>query len=270
MTCAEVSSLLPWLLNGTLSEDEAVRVREHLRECADCRRELVATRAGAELFGTHLPAADLVAHAFGRAPAGLSPAEVEAHLDLCPECRRELALVREDPSAAEHGSIGERQASDERSARAPLARRDVGKRHWWPAGPALAAGLAVAALGGYWWPHRVAPQPAADLVLLEFQPSGHVLRGGDAPASTVSSAKPVLLLLATDDVTPYAAYRLEVRGARGELVWHSDSVRRQEAGDFVLHLPAGLLPPGRAEVRLLARQEERWRPLESYTLRVVP
>jgi len=270
VTCAEISSLLPWLLNGTLSEDEAVRVRAHLRECADCRRELVATRAGAELFGTHLAAADLVAYGFGRPPAGLPRAEIETHLDLCADCRRELALVREDASGVEPEPAP--ASSPVEGARSPLpfAPRHAGQRQRWRAGFALAAGLAAAALAGYWWPHRVAPQPAADLALVELQPSGHVLRGGDEQASAVSSTKPLLLLLLTDDVTAYAAYRLEVRGARGELVWHSDTARRQEAGDFLLHLPAGALPPGRGEVRLLARHEGRWRPLETYALRIVP
>lgn len=41
----ELASLLPWFVNGTLVGTEAERVREHLRVCLECRRELAAQRS---------------------------------------------------------------------------------------------------------------------------------------------------------------------------------------------------------------------------------
>jgi hypothetical protein len=35
----EVQMQIPWYLNGTLSETEATRVREHLEQCPDCRAD---------------------------------------------------------------------------------------------------------------------------------------------------------------------------------------------------------------------------------------
>jgi hypothetical protein len=37
-------ALLPWFVNGTLSDDERASVDRHLRECARCRREVEALR----------------------------------------------------------------------------------------------------------------------------------------------------------------------------------------------------------------------------------
>jgi len=37
-------ALLPWFVNGTLSDDERTSVDRHLRECARCRREVEALR----------------------------------------------------------------------------------------------------------------------------------------------------------------------------------------------------------------------------------
>lgn len=270
MSCSEVTTLLPWLVNGTLPSAEAGPLREHLRRCAACRRELAATLGAWELFSTHLPAADLVAYAFGAeldAPAG---DEVEAHLEGCPQCRQELALIREDPSEAEPSAAPRRSDSARVVPLLPRVSPAAGKRGRALAGAALAAGLAAAAMGGYWWRDRSTAAPAADLVLVELQPSGHALRGGAAPPTPPKAGRAALLALATDDVTPYAAYRIELRDAGGEVLWHSDHVRRQEAGDFLLHLPAGALPSGMVEVRLLARRDAGWRLLERYSVLAAP
>ncbi len=36
---AETAELLPWLVNGSLADDDLHRVEAHLERCADCRRE---------------------------------------------------------------------------------------------------------------------------------------------------------------------------------------------------------------------------------------
>ncbi|HEV7613841.1 MAG TPA: zf-HC2 domain-containing protein [Steroidobacteraceae bacterium] len=42
--CREVSELLPWYVNGTISEDERQRVDAHLIHCANCRHDLAQDR----------------------------------------------------------------------------------------------------------------------------------------------------------------------------------------------------------------------------------
>lgn len=39
-----VQKLLPWFVNGTLSEHESARVENHLAECAECREDLAFER----------------------------------------------------------------------------------------------------------------------------------------------------------------------------------------------------------------------------------
>ena len=41
MNHEEIDPLLPWYVNGTISEEDRHRVEEHLSECADCQREVL-------------------------------------------------------------------------------------------------------------------------------------------------------------------------------------------------------------------------------------
>ncbi|CAN7429638.1 zf-HC2 domain-containing protein [Massilia sp. LjRoot122] len=45
MPHAEAQLILPWLLNGTLAEQERVRAEAHLRVCSACRRDLASLEA---------------------------------------------------------------------------------------------------------------------------------------------------------------------------------------------------------------------------------
>lgn len=44
----DILELLPWFVNGTLSDTEAARVAAHVRDCADCAHELAQCRVMAE------------------------------------------------------------------------------------------------------------------------------------------------------------------------------------------------------------------------------
>jgi hypothetical protein len=60
----EISSLLPWYLNGTIGEHDRQRIDAHLRECATCREELrqesrVHQAMAAESGVEYMPAASL-------------------------------------------------------------------------------------------------------------------------------------------------------------------------------------------------------------------
>jgi anti-sigma factor RsiW len=158
MNCDQAIELLPWLLNGTLGEDERREVRGHLTTCASCRQALAGTRRAWEIFDQHIPAAALVAYAAGGAAGerteGVDPALLEEHLAACPECAAELELVRMSRGLAEDDAIAvltprtaapARQTERHRETAAPI--RPV--KRWRAA--ALAAGLAGAvALGGWY------------------------------------------------------------------------------------------------------------------------
>lgn len=73
----EASELLPWLVNGTLSGVERVRVERHLAECVACRNEVEHLRA-LQTFIAQDEADPLVTHAFERINARLQ--EVESGL----------------------------------------------------------------------------------------------------------------------------------------------------------------------------------------------
>lgn len=92
--CDDVRGVLPWLLNGTLTDDERQQVLRHLATCATCRRELADTRLTAEIFDQHPPAEAILALAWDEAPRGVDPAFLDEHLAGCPLCAAELELAR--------------------------------------------------------------------------------------------------------------------------------------------------------------------------------
>lgn len=48
--CAQTTLRLPWLLNGSLAQDERREVREHLIGCPACRAELAQARQALAIF----------------------------------------------------------------------------------------------------------------------------------------------------------------------------------------------------------------------------
>jgi anti-sigma factor RsiW len=62
--CREISELLPWYVNGTISEDERAQVDAHLIQCANCRHDLAQDRLvyrgmNADRAVEYMPAASL-------------------------------------------------------------------------------------------------------------------------------------------------------------------------------------------------------------------
>ena len=91
MTCDQAIELLPWLLNGTLEEQERAEVHRHLATCERCRQALAETWEAGHLFSQHLSPAVLIALAWGEEPPGET---AERHLASCPQCAAELELTR--------------------------------------------------------------------------------------------------------------------------------------------------------------------------------
>jgi hypothetical protein len=140
--CDDVTERLPWLLNGTLGDEESAAVREHLTRCASCRRALEDTRLAWEAFDQHLPTEEIVALAWGE-PS--NPA-LEEHLESCPRCTAELELARMSRRLEEDEKIVPMPARRTQTEIAPAATR--GWRGWRNA--AVAASLAgVVGLSGW-------------------------------------------------------------------------------------------------------------------------
>src|SRR5215210_2476324 len=142
--CDDVRGIFPWLLNGTLNEEERRQVLQHLSTCETCRQDLADTRLAAEIFDQHPPAEAILALAWDETPRGIDPAFLEEHLASCPRCATELELAR---------TSRRRLEEDERIF--PLTRRTTpapatttGWRGWKSA--ALAAGLASVVASAGW------------------------------------------------------------------------------------------------------------------------
>ncbi|RDS86722.1 zf-HC2 domain-containing protein [Dyella psychrodurans] len=63
---AEADRLLPWLINGTLDDDERRQVEQHVAECAQCQREVAWLRTLQSQYRDDDADADHVPHAMKR------------------------------------------------------------------------------------------------------------------------------------------------------------------------------------------------------------
>jgi hypothetical protein len=182
VSCQEAAERLPWLLNGTLGDEESRSVREHVRGCAACRRELEEVRQAARVFGAHLPAQTLVDLAWDRAIAPADADLARRHLESCAACADELALVR-----------ASRQAEAESAAAAPMehtvvpfpiraARRPALARY-----AGLAASVLIALLAGVMWRTT---RPAHAPETRTPAPSPTALATAAVPPATIAATTP--------------------------------------------------------------------------------
>lgn len=182
--CDDVKGMIPWLLNGTLDDDERRRVIQHLSTCESCRRDLADTRLAAEIFDQHPPAEAILALAWDETPQGLDPDFLKEHLESCPRCAAELELAR----------MSRRLEEDDKVV--PLARRTAPPApatRWrgWKAA-ALAAGLAgVVAFSGWF-------QTAGRVRTLEEQIAGRTDAPVPAPPAAASGERARVQQLAAE------------------------------------------------------------------------
>jgi anti-sigma factor RsiW len=80
--CREVSELLPWYVNGTISEDERQRVGAHLMQCANCRRELAQDRLVYRGMNTETAVEYMPAASLKRLQSRLDAVEAAAPVDV--------------------------------------------------------------------------------------------------------------------------------------------------------------------------------------------
>lgn len=175
--CDDVRGMFPWLLNGTLNEEERRQVLQHLSTCETCRQDLANTRLVAEMFDQHPPAEAILALAWDESPRGIEPALLEEHLASCPRCAAELELAR----------MSRRLEEDERivpltrrttSEPVPAPAKTTGWRGWKAA--ALAAGLAGVVASAGWF------QTAGRVETLEERLAERTVAPAPAPAPPTS------------------------------------------------------------------------------------
>ena len=285
MDCDTASELMPWLLNRTLSSEEAEGVARHVAGCDACRREMEETRRAAAVFAAHLPPDTILDLAAGRDVPG--DAVARRHAEQCADCAEELALAREGLAALEAPA-----------AAAPAARRPPSRVARWVALPAtLAAGLVI----GLALPRAqptVVPTPDPGLGVLRDEnarlresvaalraeaeaarapdvnlPFFEVLSGGvtrGAPGGGNDLAVPEgarrLALLLVADVPAGTEASLAILAADGRTVWQADGLRSTALGAYGIAVPADLMPAGRYVLVLRPRGAAR----VEYQVRVRP
>jgi hypothetical protein len=144
LTCTDAVELLPWLLNGSLDENERERVVAHVAGCPSCQCELTETVRAWGLFTRHVPTLELAKYAHGLPTTGIDCGSLERHLNLCGSCRQELEGIRSDRIVPV--TAGQARAADPvppRGRRSGAARRRASWRVL-----AVAASLGAVLLGG--------------------------------------------------------------------------------------------------------------------------
>jgi hypothetical protein len=182
-----ISDDLPLLLTGDANRETVMAAAAHLRNCDDCRQELVsATVSHASLTSAHRFAPDIVARTLPHL------GEVEASEDELPDLSGLFAQVREE--AAPPAAVAPR-----RPRRTLIAVAAAG------AGLLIGAGAVVTAQ------HLGSSQPASHSVALAAYDTG------STPATAKIATNGTLTVDAASLPAPDAAHRYEV--------WLTDSAR---------------------------------------------
>lgn len=159
-----VNELLPWYLNGTLSEDQARKVETHLKACPKCQKELEEIKwlsSGVKVVGgitasPHIQSEKLLL--FIEEPESLSPDEkatIEKHVESCATCYNEIQTLKR----VNLELVGQEEEKSESTKKVPFWEKMTEGLIWLVRKPAFA--YAVAILLAY---------PAARWLLLQPQP----------------------------------------------------------------------------------------------------
>jgi hypothetical protein len=274
MECQQAEERLPWLLNGTLDREEAEAVQAHVSRCALCREALDETRRAAAVFGAHLPTSALVDLAWERPVSGLEAGLARRHVESCPTCAEELDLARESRRLEEAPARAAPPAASPRPGYARYlalaaslaaaftvglwqgrARPDGGPPPTGSAPPALSARVseleqetrrlrdAAASLEAQLGSLRA---PQLNLPVFELLPAGLTRRsaGPEANELVIPRGAAFVALLLNVERLPAEPATIEVRNARGDVVWTGEGLRPGPLGGYTLAVPATLLPPG--------------------------
>jgi len=157
---------LPWLLNGSLGEEESAEVQRLLAESAENRQELKETEDAARVYGHRLPSEVVIGYAFDGEHPDVPTDLLERYLSVSPVGAAELELVRESQalmaSAPTSAELPEGVIPFERPASAPPVTG-------WPRLAMAASILGVLGLGLAGWQWMENRESAGELARAEQQ-----------------------------------------------------------------------------------------------------
>jgi hypothetical protein len=143
MDCAQITELLPWHLNGTLSAAQRAEISTHLAQCAACQRAWEETRVALQAAQQHVHEDILTNYIWQpQALAENHRALIERHLAACADCSEEAALLRES-FALQEERVRVLAFRPRASSASPAA-------YAWRWGAIAAGLLGLFALGGLW------------------------------------------------------------------------------------------------------------------------
>lgn len=221
--------------SGELSEQDAIRLREHLAVCPDCARTVL----------------DLAAFPKLEAGPGVEPLSSEATES---QWRRVLERIEREDSG---------QGTSRKSPRWPSIHL-----------LAAVLAIACVALG-FWVLRleREGPgekRPTANIFVAELLPIGAPVARGEQSVRVPTGMGSVVFLLAVADLRSFDDYRVTLRrdSSEGEVVWDKGGLVRGPQGNFSINLPRGSLPAGRYRLLLEGQTGEGRETLARYELRV--
>ncbi len=257
MTCESTTELLPFLLNGSLTDAERTETLQHLRACDDCRQVLREVAFVWIASDAHPPAEWLVDYAQGYNLEALPRELLEQHLASCDVCTQ--AVVVAGPPSMDPLSFPTPETLPELD---PPPRLDETKG-WHSL--AIAASLLAATLIGVFFGAEFKPEaPIANVAIAELFPIDERVRGTDDPTVTISRTSTTALVLVPSSPASGRDVRVIVVEETGQLVIALHDLERSERSDFTLLLPSASLPPGALTLRLEAQREDGWGPIGEY------
>lgn len=111
-------------------------------------------------------------------------------------------------------------------------------------------------------------QPQLNPSIIDIEPD-HLRGGEDARTIDVQRGARffnVILAIAANERFP--DYALEIRDAKGAVLWRGAGLRRTEYDTFTAALPSRLLPAGRYELRVLGLRGTREKLIQTYAVRI--
>lgn len=115
-------------------------------------------------------------------------------------------------------------------------------------------------------------QPELNAPTYELFSREFIRRSGDESEVNRIKVSPTtrnfVVILNGEGQPEYPGYAIEIRDAKGELIWRGEELRRNSFGNFTVGLNRTFLSQGTYRLRLYGRQHRRWRRLAEYILSV--
>lgn len=250
MTCNEVATQLPWLVNDRLTEGERAQVIAHLSTCEACRNELAETAFAFRVYGQHPSSQALAAWIFEQ-PTEQDLHWIREHVEQCEDCAEQVALLRQSKAFLDADVV-------------PLAPRST--RSAVPLWRQLAVAASLLAVVGFGAFHLGQNRPSvgadgrpivamtdtlANVPVVHLDSQAFRLRGSDEEDPAVGSERSDLTLIV---LTPYPEnvdtsgeariFDLEIHDRNGDRVHTASGLRFEPGSGLTFLLGHGLLRPG--------------------------